>query len=165
MVGRAEDQQFYFSAINSGVQGIFNPLLRIIHYKASVAGSEHKHEAGRNIADIYRMLLFKELMSHLYVVEKTRPFPANYASQLSAAQVPLLWCYLVFKSSAAGDEATAEEYLAEGRRQLLPLYDEIAEGRVTERFEHERSAWKEFISAVDEMKQEDAADWIDSLKL
>ena len=165
MVGRAEDQQFYFSAVNRGAQGIFNPFLRIIHYKASVVKSEHKHEAGRNIADIYRMLLFRNLMTSLEVVDKTVPFPANYASGLSAAQVPLLWLYLIFKSSAAGDEASAEEYLAEGEKELLPLYKEIKTGKVMELFNRERKAWGEFTRAVDGMTRDDARNWLESLRI
>lgn len=165
MVGRAEDQQFYYSAVNSGAQGIFNPKLRIIHYKASVVKSEHKHEAGRNVADIYRMLLFRELMNYLEVIKKTRPFPANYASGLSAAQVILLWMYLIFKASAEGNESTAEEYLSEGIKQLVPLIDNIKNGRVTALFEMERTAWKDFTSAVDALDEEQAADWLESLRI
>ena len=165
MTGRAEDQQFYFSAVSSGVQGIFNPLLRIMHYKADVAKSEHKNEAARNVADIYRMLLFREMMSRLDVIEHTIPFPANFASPLSEAQVFWLWLYLMFRSSAAGHETEAEEYLSEGLRQLPSLLDEIENGSVMKRFKQERSAWKDFIRAVDAMTSSDALKWLESMKV
>ena len=165
MTGRAEDQQFYFSAVNSGVQGIFNPLLRIIHYKADVAKSEHKNEAARNIADIYRMLLFRELMTYLDIIDHTVPFPSNFASPLSEAQVFWLWLYLMFSASASGREDDAREYLTEGLRQLPPLLDDINAGRVTRLFEEERKAWTEFISAVDRMNQPDAEKWLEGLRL
>ncbi|HAK45891.1 MAG TPA: hypothetical protein DCO79_08245 [Spirochaeta sp.] len=165
MVGRAEDQQFYFSAINSGVQGIFNPLLGIIHYKEDVAKSEHQNMAGRNIADIYRMLLFRNLMSYLNVIEKTRPFPANYASEFSHTQSLLLWLYLIFVESAAGNEDAAQEYLREGIKELLPLLDDIKTGKVIRRFEGERAAWTDFIAAVDGISDIDARAWLESLKI
>ena len=165
MVGRAEDQQFYYSAAGAGVQGIFNPMLRIIHYKAAVAKSEHRSKVGTSIADIYRMLLFRELMSGLRVIEKTTPFPANYASPLSKAQAFFLWLWLVFTESAAGNEETAQEYLNEGINELLPLLAEIKAGRIMEKFESEKEAWREFIEAVDSMAQADAAGWLESLKL
>ena len=165
MVGRAEDQQFYYSAINNGVQGIFNPLLRIIHYKADVAKSENKHKAGTSVADIYRMLLFRELMNFLNVIEKTVPFPANFASPLSTEQAFYLWLFLIFQASAEGDETSAEEYLSEGLSQLFPLLNEIDAGKVTELFEEERKAWKDFISAVDGMDKSSATKWLESLKI
>ncbi|MDC7225229.1 MAG: hypothetical protein PQJ61_00530 [Spirochaetales bacterium] len=163
MVGRAEDQQFYFSAINQGVQGIFNPMNRIIHYKEDVAKSEKQHVAGRNVADIYRMLLFRELMCYLNVVDNTKPFPANYASEHGITQAFFLWLYLIFTESASGNEEEAEHYLAEGLSELLPLLDEIESGKVIRRFESEREAWKDFISAVDAMSVADAESWLESL--
>ncbi len=165
MTGRAEDQQFYFSAVGSGIQGIFNPLLRIIHYKADVAKSEHENQAARSIADIYRMILFRELMTELDVVKYTIPFPANFASPISRAQVFWLWIYLIFQASANGHEDEAEEYLSEGLRQLPPLLDDIEAGRVNKRFNKERAAWKEFIRAVDSMPREKAVSWLEGMKI
>jgi hypothetical protein len=165
MVGRAEDQQFYYSALNHGVQGIFNPFLRIIHYKAAVAAAEHRSEVGTTVADIYRMILFRELMSNLDVIDKTIPFPAVYASPLAEAQAFFLWMYLIFKKSAEGDEAAAEEYLAEGIDELLPLLEDIDNGIVMSRYEKERDTWIKFNSAVDAMDESAARGWIDSLLL
>ncbi|MBI9108699.1 MAG: hypothetical protein JEZ04_18280 [Spirochaetales bacterium] len=165
MVGRAEDQQFYYSVINNGVQGIFNPHLRIIHYKASVAASEHRSEVGRTVADIYRMILFRELMGHLDVIDKTRPFPSVYASPLSEVQAFFLWMFLMFKKSAEGYEAAAEEYLAEGLSELIPLLHDVDEGLVIRRFEEERSAWRNFSMAADKMEKNDAGRWTESLRI
>ena len=165
MVGRAEDQQFYYSALGAGFQGIFNPYLRIIHYKAAVAGSEHKNEAGRNVADIYRMLLFRELMTSLDVIEQTRPFPAVYASKLAGLQAFLLWMFLILKNSAEGNEDVAEEYLEEGLRELIPLLDEIREGNVMKKFRNEQKTWKDFSQAVPDIDISDAKEWINSLKV
>jgi len=165
MVGRAEDQQFYYSVINSGVQGIFNPALRIIHYKAAVAGAEHRSEVGRTVADIYRMILFRELMDYLGVIDKTRPFPAVYASPLAEAQAFFLWMFLIFKKSAEGKEDEAEEYLEEGLEKLIPLLHEVEDGLVIERYQEELSAWQNFVSAVESMQGAAARDWINLLRV
>ncbi len=165
MVGRAEDQQFYFSALRSRFQGIFNPFLRIIHYKDSVAGAEHKNEAVRNVADIYRMLIFREMMKNLDVIDLTRPFPSVYASELAPLQAFILWIYFIFKSSLEGDEATAEVYLNEGKSRLIPLLSEISCGKVMKQFKKERSDWKFFINSVMDLSVEAARSWTESLKL
>jgi hypothetical protein len=164
-VGRAEDQQFYFSTLKQGLVGIFHPDLRIIHYKEAVKNVEHKHMVGTVVADLYRMLLFKFLMDMLGVKKEADPFPGCYAGDLIRAQVFFCWLYLVFSESAKGNEDLAREFLEEGLNELIPLIKEQDRGEIKAQFQKEKAAWKSFTDSVRKMDKAKAGKWVESLRI
>lgn len=149
LVGRAEDQQFYFSGINRGIRGIFHPDLRIAHYKGAVASSEHKTAATRFIGDMYRLIIFQHLAEILDVKADIDPMPGVFAGGLARAQAFYHTLYKALRFFREGDNENGEYLLTEGLKELQELTAAIDAGEIRARLDIELNQWKEFIQAAD----------------
>lgn len=161
--GRAEDQQFYFSAIANGVKGIFAPNLRIAHYKSSVAKAEEKTEAGRLIGDLLRLLLFHYLIPAFGVKEDVDPMPGVFATRLAR---PLALFHLVYRSWCMhnrGKERVASELLQRGIPQLMEMVRLIDSGTVGRELKLEQAEWRELVQEIDGVRPERAREVLGSL--
>ncbi|MFO7849087.1 MAG: hypothetical protein R6V67_03920 [Spirochaetia bacterium] len=151
-VGRAEDQQFYFSGLNGGIRGIFHPDLRIAHYKSSVAGAEKKTAAGRFLGDMYRLILFQHLAEKWGVKEQIDPMPGIFAGPLARAQAVFSLLYKSCEFASQGDEESAEYLLTRGAVELLELEDKIDDGTVSRLVDEEAQQWRLFVEAVEKVE-------------
>ena len=141
-VGRAEDQQFYFSALPGGVRGVFIPNLRIIHYKSAVAKSEEKTEATRLLGDMARILLFRHLILKFDIKDDLDPMPGVFASPLARPQTLLHLLYRAWHFYHKGKETTAEILLARGVAELKRLKNDIDAGEVDREWDEEKQSWQ-----------------------
>jgi hypothetical protein len=148
-VGRAEDQQFYFSALSAKVRGIFHPDLRIAHYKGSVAVSENKTEATRLAGDMYRLVQFSFLAHRFGVKKYLDPMPGVFAGVLARAQAffQLLHRAVVFFHEGKGENALL--LLNEGMETLCFFEGLIDSGEAEKEIVREAGLWKEFIEKTD----------------
>ncbi len=153
-VGRAEDQQFYFSGLSGGIRGIFHPDLRIAHYKSSVQGAEKKTEASRFIGDMYRLIIFHRLADILDVKSDIDPMPGVFAGELARAQACFATLLKVLELTARGNRQGAAYLLEEGIPELVDLERRIDTGEVDEGLRKERSMWKLFIQRADAVDPE-----------
>ncbi len=151
-VGRAEDQQFYFSGLDGGIRGIFQPNLRIAHYKGAVAGSEKKTAAGRFLGDMYRLILFRALVEKWGVKEKIDPMPGIFAGSLARAQAVFSLLYKSCEFASRGNAEAAGFLLAEGAAELLELEERIDDGSVGRLVDEEAEHWRRFVSAVEKVE-------------
>jgi hypothetical protein len=154
LVGRAEDQQFYFSGLAGGIRGIFHPDLRIAHYKGAVAASEKKTAVTRFLGDMYRLIIFQHLAELLEVKEDIDPMPGVFAGPLARAQVFFHTLYKALLLVNDGDADGAEILLGSGWRELEDLMAALDSGEIGVRVEQEREEWKEFIRAADSAEPE-----------
>jgi len=148
-VGRAEDQQFYFSAIPGGVRGVFNPNLRILHYKSAVAKSEEKTEATRLLGDMARILLFRHLVIKFGIKDDLDPMPGVFASALARPQALLHLLYRAWCFYHQGKETTAEILLSRGVEELKQLKDDIDAGKVDREWYEEKQLWQALVKEID----------------
>jgi hypothetical protein len=164
-VGRAEDQQFYFSGLQKGLRGIFHPDLRIAHYKGAVASVEKKTEAARLIADMYRLVLFEHVVERFGVKEEIDPMPGVFAGRLARAQAffHLMHRALGFLSKEKRGEA--EELVFEGRKVLQELEELIDDGTVDRELEDEQEEWERFVRLADSADPDKAKAVLDSLAI
>ncbi len=153
-VGRAEDQQFYFSGIPEGVRGIFHPDLRIAHYKASVKGAEEKTAATRFIGDMYRLIIFQRLAELLDVKSDIDPMPGVFAGDLARAQAAFATMLKAVDFASRGEEETGRYIVEEGVRELVDLEQRIDRGEVERELHREREMWRGFIQAADSLDPE-----------
>ncbi|MBN2051327.1 MAG: hypothetical protein JW760_12820 [Spirochaetales bacterium] len=154
VVGRAEDQQFYFSGLPGGIRGIFHPNLRIVHYKDRVGKSEKKTELTRFAGDMFRLVLFSHLVEILDVKEDIDPMPGIFASPLAGAQSFFHTLMKTYSLSAAGKEDEALYLLEEVLQTLQTLRRDIANGSIKNLFFREREQWCFFIKRVSDLKKE-----------
>jgi len=152
-VGRAEDQQFYFSGLARGIRGIFHPDLRIAHYKESVARFEQGTRATRFIGDLYRLVLFQELAGQLAVKDDIDPMPGAFAGDLARCQAFFHLLYRAYSFAAEGDAKNCELLVYEGRDQLHRLQQEIDTGGIRGKLDEEHDQWREFIGETDALRQ------------
>ncbi len=155
MVGRAEDQQFYFHGLARGIRGIFHPDLRVAHYKESVQGSEKKQAGTKFLGDMYRLIIFEKIVSILKVKTEIDPFPGLFAGELARAQAFYHLLYRAFAFAEQGDIETTEYLLTEGIDQLETLKEKIDTGIIKKKLEEETREWNEFVllaGALDEDK-------------
>ncbi len=150
-VGRAEDQQFYFSAIPDGIRGFFNPNLRIIHYKSTVAKSEEKTEATRLLGDLARILLFRHLILKFGIKDDLDPMPGVFASPLARPQALFHLLYKAWCYHQKGNAATAEILLTRGVEELKGLKDDIDNGQVDREWEEEKDIWQALVTESDRL--------------
>jgi hypothetical protein len=150
-VGRAEDQQFYFSGLRGGLRGIFHPNLRIAHYKASVAGAEKKTAAGRFLGDMYRLIIFSHLVERWGVKELIDPMPGVFAGPLARAQAALSLLYKSCEFAAEGNVEAARYLLGEGAQELVELEDRIDDGTVDRLVDEEAGEWRRFIEELEKV--------------
>ncbi|ADK79513.1 hypothetical protein Spirs_0357 [Sediminispirochaeta smaragdinae DSM 11293] len=164
-VGRAEDQQFYFSALSGGVRGIFHPNLRIAHYKNAVSGAEHKTESTRLAGDMYRLVQFSFLAEYFGVKEELDPMPGVFASRLARAQAffHLIHRAAAFLMEGKGDHASF--LLSEGLRSLADFEKLIDSGKALEEIEKERALWRQFINTTDTLSAGVVREVIDSCEV
>jgi|GEM_PF-914295 len=148
-VGRAEDQQFYFSGLSYGIRAIFNPDLRIAHYKSSVSGAEQKTAATRFIGDMYRLVVFQRLAGILDVKHQIDPMPGVFAGELARAQAAFAALLKACEFVIHGNEPAARYIVEEGIGELLDLEDRIDRGEVDSEFRRERAQWDLFVKHVD----------------
>lgn len=147
LVGRAEDQQFYFTGLSAGARGIFHPDLRIAHYKGAVASSERKTEASRFLGDMYRLVLFQHLVEIIGVKEDIDPMPGVFAGSLARAQVIY---HLLYKASSyfSSNRKELGDELLQGWGELHNLIKQIENGEIIELLKGERKQWEDFVKAV-----------------
>lgn len=148
-VGRAEDQQFYFSGLPYGIRGIFHPNLRIAHYKTSVSGAEQKTAATRFVGDMYRLIIFKRLADMLDVKYQIDPMPGVFAGELARAQAAFATLLKACEFVVHHNETAARYIVEEGIDELLDLEDRIDRGEVEAAFRKERAGWDLFVKHVD----------------
>ena len=153
-VGRAEDQQFYFSALAQNIRGIFSPDLRIVHYKSSVAKSEEKTEAGRLLGDMKRLYLFQHIVGFLGIKEEIDPMPGVFASALARPQGVLHLLYRCWSFHKAGKSTTARLLLTRGIPELKALAEIIDDGKVLSEWKEERRQWTALIEEIDGLEGE-----------
>jgi hypothetical protein len=151
-VGRAEDQQFYFSGLGGGIRGIFQPNLRIAHYKGAVAGSEKKTAAGRFLGDMYRLILFQALVEKWGVKDEIDPMPGVFAGPLARAQAAFSLLYKSCEFASKGNAEAAEFLLTEGAEELLELEERIDDGTVDRLADEEAEHWRRFVTAVEKVE-------------
>ena len=149
LVGRAEDQQFYFSGLAGGIRGIFHPDLRIAHYKGAVASSEKKTAVSRFIGDMYRLIIFRHLAEYFGIKEDIDPMPGVFAGPLARAQAFFHTLYKALQLTAEGDSESAETLLSAGWRELEALMEAIDAGEISRKVEEERAEWERFIHSAD----------------
>lgn len=148
-VGRAEDQQYYMAAMARGNRGIFTPDLRIAHYKQRVAASESATAATRFLGDMFRLVIFSEIVGFLGLKDQVDPMPGVFAGPLARIQAFLSIVYKSYDCLAAGDQATGELIFRRGLSELKHLTGEIDDGRIRSGWETEQADWEGFVKAVD----------------
>jgi hypothetical protein len=148
-VGRAEDQQFYFSGLAGGIRGIFHPNLRIAHYKSSVRGAEEKTEAARFTGDMYRLILFQRLAEIYGVKDDIDPMPGVFAGELARAQACFALMVKAMDFTAHGNDEAARFLIEEGIPELADLEARIDSGELERELRRERAGWQSFIKSVD----------------
>lgn len=151
-VGRAEDQQFYFSGLARGIRGIFHPDLRIAHYKHAVARSEHRTQAARFIGDMYRLILFGELASAYGVKEDLDPMPGVFAGEMARCQAFFNLLYRAYVFAADGDTENCDILINEGKAELKGLQREIDSGEVARKLQEEQDQWQDYVRDVDGLR-------------
>jgi len=153
-VGRAEDQQFYFSGIPGGLRGIFHPDLRIAHYKASVKGAEQKTAATRFIGDMYRLIIFKRLAELMGVKKDIDPMPGVFAGELAPAQAVFATLLKAVEFNGRNNVSAAKYLLKEGTAELLDLEHRIERKEVDREVRREREMWRYFIERSEKVRIE-----------
>ena len=174
-VGRAEDQQFYFSGLAGACRGIFHPDLRIAHYKSSggaVAQAEEKTVATRFIGDMYRLIIFSHIIQLLpekwHHADKNKlkreidPMPGVFAGRMSILQAFLNLHYKAYWFSSQGKAPLAEQLLTQGMDELLNLLKQIDDGSIKNEFNHESELWREFIQHVDTLADDEVRKVLDT---
>jgi len=148
-VGRAEDQQFYMAAMARGNRGIFTPDLRIAHYKQRVAASESTTEATRFLGDMFRLVIFNEIVGFLGLKSQVDPMPGVFAGPLARIQAFFSIVYKSYCCFADGDASMGAFIYQRGLSELKQLIGEIDAGQIHTGWEKEQADWEDFIDAVD----------------
>lgn len=149
LVGRAEDQQFYMAAMAGGNRGIFTPDLRIAHYKQRVAASESATEATRFLGDMFRLVIFSEIVDFLGVKTRVDPMPGVFAGPLAGIQAFFSIVYKSYCCFAQGNPAMGERIYQRGLAELKQLTAEINAGKIRSGWKKEQADWEDFVRAVD----------------
>lgn len=148
-VGRAEDQQFYMAGMARGNRGIFTPDLRIAHYKQRVAESESTTVATRFLGDMYRLVIFNEIVDFLGLKNRVDPMPGVFAGPLARIQAFFSIVYNSYCCFAQGDAAMGEQIYQRGLTELKQLTREIDAGTIRSGWKKEQADWEAFVRAVD----------------
>ncbi len=162
-VGRAEDQQFYMAAMAKGNRGIFTPDLRIAHYKQRVAASEGATEATRFLGDMFRLVIFNDIVDYLGVKRQVDPMPGVFAGSLARIQA---FCSIVYKSYAylaEGKVEMGELIYKRGLAELQQLSAEIDAGKIRSGWQSEQTDWEGFVHAVDSASRSQLSDAVGSM--
>ncbi len=154
-VGRAEDQQFYFSALAAGVRGIFHPDLRIAHYKGAVSASETRTEATRLAGDMYRLVQFEFLVRHFGIKPDLDPMPGVFASSMARAQAFFHLLHRTFAFFLEGKEENGNILLTEAMEGIEMLETLIDSGKGADELEDEQELWTHFVEQAGKMGKSD----------
>ncbi len=152
IVGRAEDQQYYFNGLAKGLRGIFHPNLRIAHYKQSVQASEKKQKGTKILGDMFRILIFSFLVEQFGVKKDIDPFPGLFAGKMARCQYFLNLVYQAFHFAENGSEEIAKYLLEEGLPQLESLLKQIDDGTIQTLLDEEEKEWREFVQKVSSLE-------------
>ncbi len=152
-VGRAEDQQFYMAAMARGNRGIFTPDLRIAHYKQRVATSESATVATRFLGDMFRLVIFSEIVGFLGLKDQVDPMPGVFAGPLARIQAFLSIVYKSYCCLAEGDEQAGELIFRRGLSERERLSADIDAGKIRSGWAREQTDWEGFIRAVDRAEE------------
>jgi hypothetical protein len=163
-VGRAEDQQFYFSGLSKGIRGIFHPDLRIAHYKQSVQTSETKQKGTKFLGDMYRLLIFSHLITIINVKNEIDPFPGLFAGELSYFQYFFNLMYQTLCFSSKNNEEISSYLLETGLPELEKLIAEIESGKIKNKLEEEQQMWNNFVTTVDNLTTDEVKPILDTMK-
>jgi len=152
-VGRAEDQQFYMAGMARGNRGIFTPDLRIAHYKLRVSESEKATEATRFLGDMFRLVIFKEIVDYLGIKDLVDPMPGVFAGPLARIQAFFAIVYKSYCCIADGAVEMGEQIYRRGLSELKQLTEEIDSGNIRTGWDKEQADWEAFIHAVNRASQ------------
>ncbi len=148
-VGRAEDQQFYMAGMAGGNRGIFTPDLRIAHYKQRVAASESTTSITRFLGDMFRLVIFNEIVDFLELKNSIDPMPGVFAGPLARIQAFFSIVYKSYCCFAEGNAPMGEQIYQRGLTELKQLTGEIDAGKIRSGWKKEQADWEEFVRAVD----------------
>lgn len=165
IVGRAEDQQYYFNGLSKGIRGIFHPDLRIAHYKMSVQTSETKQKGTKFQGDMYRLLIFAYLVQILGVKKDIDPFPGLFAGEMSYFQYFFNLMYQAFCFSVSGKDEISAYLIEQGLPELEDLIEHIESGSIRKLMEDEEKQWKDFVTTVDSLDEKKVKEVIDSIMI
>ena len=165
VVGRAEDQQFYFSGLSRGIRGIFHPDLRIAHYKDRVAASEGKTAATRFAGDMFRLVLFGHLAEVLGVKEDIDPMPGVFASVLAPAQSFFHILTHAYHYCRKNDDAAADYLLGTVLKRLQTLRSDIKNGTIQRLLKEEENGWRRFTDMSLKLDPEETKKAIEKLSI
>jgi len=155
-IGRAEDQGFYISSISKGLKGIFNPDLRIAHYKEHVSLSEKRTEVSRFIGDMYRLILFEHIVNVLDVKEEIDPMPGIFAGKLARTQAFFSIIYRAYYYCTRNQVNEASTLLESGIDELEELKRKIDSGKIKKDIVRESRQWEEFVEIAEKINKEES---------
>ncbi len=166
-VGRAEDQQFYFSAVAGGCRGIFHPDLRIAHYKSegsAAAKAEERTVVSRYVGDLYRLIIFSHLVEILPDVFGAKdkkqlkydidPMPGVFAGKFARLQAVLSLAYQTVSHIHQGHADRAELLISDGVQQLTELIRDIDTGKIARQLKAEYADWQNFVRQVESFSED-----------
>jgi len=156
-VGRAEDQQFYLAGMARGNRAIFTPDLRIAHYKQRVAASENATETTRFLGDMFRLVIFNEIVDFLDVKDRVDPMPGVFAGPMARIQAFFSIVYKSYCCFADGAVEMGEQIYKRGLAELKQLTGEIDAGKIFTGWVREQADWEDFVHAVDSTSQSQVA--------
>ncbi len=165
LVGRAEDQQFYLACLAKGINGIFHPDLRIAHYKQSIAVSESTTEVTRFIGDMFRLVIFKEIVGFLGVKIKIDPMPGVFAGDLARIQAFFSILYKSYGYLAAGEVDKGNLLFTRGLDELQELIKAIDSGEIKRKWKAEKEDFKQFIRSVAACSPDDLKRVVETLEI
>lgn len=118
-------------------------------YKSSVQSAEHRTRASRFIGDMYRLIIFQELVRCLGVKDDIDPMPGVFAGELARCQAFFCLIYCAYAFAAEGDRESCDQLMGAGRNELNQLQREIDSGIVETKLNEEHRMWQSFIREVD----------------
>ena len=176
--GRAEDQQFYFCSLSAGCRGIFQPNLRIAHYKSTggaVHEAEQRTKATRFIGDMFRLVLFGHLVECLPEINNSKspstlkydldPMPGVFAGKLARLQAYLNILYRAYSFCEEGDEASGQALMTEGFEQILMLQKNIDSGSIKSDLVREKQQWEKLIQTIDALDSQKVKGLLEQFKI
>ncbi len=164
-VGRAEDQQFYMAGLARGNCGIFTPDLRIAHYKQSLATTESTTEVSRFIGDMFRLVIFNEIVGFLGVKEKIDPMPGVFAGNLARVQAFFSILYKSYAFCSLGDIEKGDLLFHRGIKELQNLISEIDSGEIKNQWAREQKDFDNLIKAIDSCDTDKLAAAVRDMKI
>lgn len=165
LVGRAEDQQFYLSGLARGVCGIFTPDLRIAHYKQSLAASESTTEVSRFIGDMFRLVIFKEIVGFLGVKGKINPMPGVFAGDLARVQAFFSILYKSYAYCHRGDIEKGDLLFRRGIDELAHLMQTIDSGKIKQQWDKEQTDFQNLVIAIESCSPDKLAEAVRNLEI